>query len=276
MPEQKRGYLTSDFKVFHLRTEEKKDFDFHYHDFDKIIIFLQGNVTYSVEGKNYKLKPYDIVLVHAGQVHHPVVHDDSPYERIIIYISHSFINHYKKEHYDLTDCLVKAKEEHTNVFRVENLKKSKLYEIITELEHSFAKEEYARELYHEVLFLEFMIHLNRAILKNNVRYIATNESNEQTLKMIEYIEEHITEELSVDSIAAKFYMSRYYLMHLFKEETGDTIGNFIANKRLMLARDMIGQGMPVTEACYACGYRNYSTFSRAYKKCFGTAAKFNH
>ncbi|MBR2401646.1 MAG: AraC family ligand binding domain-containing protein, partial [Lachnospiraceae bacterium] len=62
MPEQKRGYLTSDFKVFHLRTEEKKDFDFHYHDFDKIIIFLQGNVTYSVEGKNYKLKPYDIVL----------------------------------------------------------------------------------------------------------------------------------------------------------------------------------------------------------------------
>ena len=61
-------------------------------------------------------------------------------------------------------------------------------------------------------------------------------------------------------------------MHLFKEETGDTIGNYITNKRLILARRMIAEGKPVTQACYEAGFTSYSNFSRAYKKCFGETA----
>lgn len=272
MQNEKRGYLKDDFRIFHLTTEEKKDFDFHYHEFDKIVIFIRGHVTYCVEGRNYELKPYDIVLVHAGQVHRPIVHDNSTYERIIIYISPNYMSRYKKPEYDLGACFLKAKEEHTNVFRITTLKKSKLYETTIELENSFSSAEYATELYHEVLFLEFLIHLNRAILEQKVSYLATDAYNEQTQRVIEYIEQHLTEELTIDSIAEHFYMSRYYLMHLFKADTGDTLGNLIANKRLMLARDLILQGMGVTEACYASGYRNYSSFSRAYKKTFGTSA----
>ena len=59
-------------------------------------------------------------------------------------------------------------------------------------------------------------------------------------------------------------------MHKLKEETGYTIGNYLTTKRLLLAKDLIAGGMPITEACYECGFRNYSTFSRAYKKNFGS------
>ncbi|MDF2545001.1 MAG: rhaS 9 [Herbinix sp.] len=74
---EKLGYLEDDFKIFHIADRQRKDFAFHYHDFNKIIIFLKGNVNYSIEGKTYQLKPYDIVLVNAGEIHKPTVLDTS-------------------------------------------------------------------------------------------------------------------------------------------------------------------------------------------------------
>ena len=68
MPEYKKvGYLTTDFKMFHLKDEEMRSFHYHYHDFHKILILLNGDVTYCIEGRSYDLKKNDIVLVHAGK-----------------------------------------------------------------------------------------------------------------------------------------------------------------------------------------------------------------
>ena len=61
----KRGYLRERFRLFHLKDSDAPAFDFHYHDFDKIIFQLGGKVTYNVEGRSYFLKPYDILLVGA-------------------------------------------------------------------------------------------------------------------------------------------------------------------------------------------------------------------
>ena len=59
---QKTGYLTSDFQLFSIQDQRKKTFDLHYHDFHKILIFLQGNISYAVEGRQYDLQPGDILL----------------------------------------------------------------------------------------------------------------------------------------------------------------------------------------------------------------------
>lgn len=63
---EKTGYLTEPFRVFHIRDRRELEFDFHYHDFYKIIYFLEGKVNYQIEGKTYSLKPHDFVLVGAG------------------------------------------------------------------------------------------------------------------------------------------------------------------------------------------------------------------
>ena len=57
----KKGYLNSEFRLFHLTDQETQEVDYHYHDFDKITIFIKGSVTYTIEGKSYELRPYDIV-----------------------------------------------------------------------------------------------------------------------------------------------------------------------------------------------------------------------
>lgn len=84
----KAGYLTKPFKIFHLRDEHKLNIDFHYHDFHKILIHLHGNVSYCIEGRSYELKEHDIVLVNAGEVHKPILNDDSIMKESL-YMCHS-------------------------------------------------------------------------------------------------------------------------------------------------------------------------------------------
>lgn len=270
---EKFGYLENDFKMFHLIDRQHRDFAFHYHDFNKIIIFLKGNINYSIEGKNYLLKPYDIVLVNAGEIHKPSILDDSEYERIIIYVSTQFLNSYAREDYDLNNCFECARKEKSNVLRIHSLEKSKLYQVCLELEHSFADNAFAKELYQKILFLEFMIQLNRTVISHHINYLDSSIGSTKLLEILDYINEHLTDEITIESLASRFYLNRYYLMHFFKEETGYTIGNYITEKRLLLAKNLVQNGSPVTEACFQSGFKNYSTFSRAFKKAFKTVPK---
>lgn len=270
---EKTGYLNHDFKIFHLTDHEQKDYDFHYHDFNKIIIFLRGNVTYCIEGQSYILSPYDVILVKAGEVHRPVIHDNTDYERIIIYISPDYISAYGEEKCNLGICFEKNSSSHSSVLRMAGMKKSKLFYVMQELRNSFHEKEYAAGLYRDTLFIEFLIHLNRAALLNNLPYMVSSSSNGKIIKVLSHINEHLTEDITIDGLAEQFYTSRYYLMHSFKEQTGYTIGSYLSTKRLLFARDLILNGTGMTDACFACGFKNYSTFSRAYKKQFGQSPR---
>ncbi len=270
---EKLGYLNDDFRIFHLMDNEKKEFDFHYHDFNKIMIFLSGNLNYSIEGRNYHLNPYDILLVNAGEVHRPVCLDNSVYDRIIVYVSTKFLASYSSEEYNLMHCFDKAKKEHSNVLRIPSLDKSKLYHVCKELELSFKDNDFARELYQKILFLEFMIQLNRTVISNHVNYLDSDMANDKLLAILDYINTHLTEDITIDTLANTFFLSRYYLMHFFKEHTGYTVGNYITEKRLLLARHFVQAGYTSTQSCYMSGFKNYSTFSRAFKKAFKTMPK---
>lgn len=261
----KRGYLNSDFKMFHLTDQISTEFEFHYHEFHKITIFISGNVQYFIEGKTYSLEPYDIVLVNRNDIHRVQVDPSVPYERIIVYISPGFMEAYRTDHYDLSYCFEKAKKEHSNVLRIHALEKSSLFKVTNRLERSFSDTEYAGDLYRQILFLEFMIHLNRAALKNRAEFLDTSLYNPKIVTLIQYINQHLTDPLTMDALSARVYLSKYYMMRLFKAETGYTIGKYITYRRLLLARSLILKGVPITQACLSSGFQDYSTFSRAYK-----------
>ena len=111
---EKKGYLISDFRVFRLKDAALKPIPFHYHDFHKIIMFLDGAVDYVIEGKTYHLAPRDIVFVTAGEIHCPIFTDESKdYERIVIYVAPDFLRRWQEqdnEHADLSQCFAYARE----------------------------------------------------------------------------------------------------------------------------------------------------------------------
>ena len=269
----KKGYLYDNFKIFHLIDTNLGEIDFHYHDFHKVLIHLSGNTSYSIEGQTFDLEADDIVFVNAGEVHRPIFHDDSPYERIIIYISKDFLAEYSQADNDLSYCFRNAIENGSHVLRLHSFKNSRVAATVARLTANLGKDAYANELLMQVLFLEFMVELNRAAISDEIKYISTNYADSKVSEIIHYINEHLKEDLSVDAIAGKFYLSRYYLMHTFKDETGYTIGNYITIKRLAIAQSLIDAGKPIADAAEQSGFGTYSTFLRAYKKTYGTSPK---
>ena len=89
--DNKIGYLNDNFKIFNIRDKKDIQFEYHNHDFNKIIIFINGNVTYFVDGIPYKLKPWDILFISNNEIHKPVIDSNVFYERIAIWISPEFM-----------------------------------------------------------------------------------------------------------------------------------------------------------------------------------------
>lgn len=268
---EKTGYLNQEFRIFHLKSKEQKEYDFHYHDFHKVIYLISGDITYSIEGKNYQLQPNDFVLVSKGEVHRPVVHSDMPYERIILYISPELLHQYSKETYDLENCFLTSRQTQNHVLHVSSPKGNLAVSLCHALVNTLSDTEYASELHQRLLFLEFLVQLNRIMQKTETSLSDTAVGNEKILAVLTYINTHLSQEITIDFLAEHFFTSRYYLMHSFKQETGYTIGQYLTTKRLLYAQELIKNDMPVSEACLTCGFQNYSTFSRAYKKHFGVS-----
>lgn len=262
---EKKGYLYDDFRMFHLKDKSDKTYQFHYHDFYKILVCISGDITYTIEGRSYKLKPHDIVLVGRNDIHRPQVSLGEPYERIIFYISKEYLEQHKGEGYDLAYPFLMAAREHKDILRFPAVTNAALREMINKIEDNAGKEEYAGKLYANVLFMEFMILLCRACVEHPECFNQSVTYNQKMMEILQYINEHLEEELSIDKIADHFYISRYHMMRQFKEETGYTIHQYITEKRVLKAKNLMQAGISATQACYACGFQDYSTFSRAFK-----------
>lgn len=262
---EKKGYLYDDFRMFHLKDDFEREYQYHYHEFYKILIFIRGNVTYNIEGKAYKLKTQDMVLVNRTQIHKPDVIAGEPYERIIFYISREYLDLHKGQEYDLADCFHNARSANSDVLRFPAMVNSRLMEIINKIEENGKIQAYAHELYANVLFMEFMVLLNRACMEEKDCFSQNITYNQKMLDLLGYINEHLKEDLTIDALADRFYISKYHMMRQFKEETGYTIHQYITEKRILAARNLLMAGMPATKACYECGFKDYSTFSRAFK-----------
>lgn len=265
---KKSGYLHSDYRLFHLKDTALRTFDFHYHDFHKILIFLGGNVSYIVEGRQYDLRPYDMLLIPAGEIHKPIVHGEASYERIILYLSPRFFEENSSEGTNLFYCFETAKESASNLVRLKDSKTSSLPQVIRQLSaNSLPTEQgnsqFGADLYQKLKVLEYLILLNRTMLAEQVDFSLSVSGHPTVLSIMEYINNHITEDLSIDRIADNLFLNRSYIMHLFKAETGYTIGQYITKKRLFLTTQYRNQGLSVTEACYKSGFRNYSAYYHA-------------
>lgn len=260
---EKTGYLNEEFHLFHIKDQTKKEFAYHYHDFHKVVIFISGKAAYHIEGKAYQLKPWDILLVNRHAIHRPEIDPSVPYERFILWIQNDI------PWQELLKCFQKANDRSYNLVRLNSALQEKMKEILFELEYSAKSGGYGKDLLTQSLFLQFMVYLNRIFLEK--QYIFDKKSytfDSQIASILQYINHNLKEDLSVESLAAKSYVSKYHLMRKFKEETGYTLHNYIVNKRLLMARTLISEGMPVTKAAQESGFAEYSTFSRAYRKQF--------
>lgn len=267
--EQSSGYLEGAYRLFRLRDSRAQSFSYHYHDFDKVIFFVSGAVTYMVEGRAYFLRAGDVLLIPHHHIHYPIIDPSLPYERVILWLSPDFL-----AQYNLQACFSQADRERFHLLRAEQHIWGEWMRLVQSLETARICKGFAQELLEETYCLQLLISLNRTSMgRRTAPSEGTWRSDPKIEGVLTYINANLTEDLSLTALSARFYLSESYLMHRFKDATGCTVHQYVQQKRLINAADLIRGGTPVMKAAASSGFQDYSAFLRAFQKNYHMSPK---
>ena len=231
----------------------EKDYAMHYHDRCEMIFFIRGDAQYVAEGRSYKLGFGDVIISRPSVIHAIMPKASSDYERINFIIDEKL----------LPKTLWHRIKSGRDVFRcADNERITDLFAKLDFYYGKFEDEEYARlafNIVEEVL-------LNLSITEGEEAQAGKNPLLEKALF---YIRENLTEIVSVEEISKALYITKSHLHHLFSKNLKLTPAKYITQKRLMLAQKKIRRGGKPTVIFAECGFEDYATFFRNYKKHFG-------
>lgn len=245
----KEGYLQENFHYFHLRDTAGQERDFHFHEFDKVVILLSGRVDYAVEGELYSLKPFSVLLVKHHAIHKAIIDKSLPYERVIIYLDESRYSRLIPEA-GLTRCFDRCLYEPD---------REQLSRLIDRMDSA------SSDVLRETCILQLLAELNsiKGIEPEKHSYDA------KTSLVLTYINENLTSALTVEELAESVHLSRYHFMRTFKANTGQSVHSYVRQRRLLHASSLMRQGVPAAQAAVQSGFDDYSVFYKAFKAEFG-------
>ena len=255
----KRG----DFEIFHFRDPKMQEVPLHHHDFYEIYFFLSGRVDYLVEGINYTLFPGDLMLISPMELHRPTVAPEEAYERVVLWINAEYLR--KKT--EGTEFLERCFQPGHNLFHVS---RTPIPELIRRLAGEFGGQEGGASLYAEGLLLQLLAELLR-LAAGSGDAAEARQSSPLIESVLHYIGEHYREEISLDELAERFYVSKYHLSHLFRQTVGVSVYRYVLLKRLQHARQLLSEGESPGSASRASGFPEYSGFYRAFRQVYGTS-----
>ena len=270
----KRGYLREPFRLFHLRDQATPQLDYHYHEFSKLVFPLQGRASYHLEGTRYFLKPLDVLLVGHGLIHRPQVDLAEPYERIILWLDQAWLEEQSPPGCSLDRCFQLAEERSVRLFRPQGEDRSLLRDLFQQLEEAAGDQAFGGVFLQRAALFRLLVALARrmetaAPLEEAAAYRFDPKMEEVT----RFVAEHLGEDLSIDRLAGEFFLSRYYLMHRFKEVYGCTLHQYIRQRRLHRAEEDLRRGVPAMKASLDAGFRDYSAFLRAFRTAYGRSPR---
>lgn len=242
-------------------TEKPSNANFHLHSHNnyEIFMFLQGDSEYIVEEKKYPLTPGDIIIIKKQKMHRVHHLSGKKYQRLSFNLYPDFfIDNQCKE---LERIFISNSTNIGDKISVRTAKSSGLYDAIMrfrEYAHAFSTPytTVTKSVLIEILYL----------LNNISTFEETIETNENLSNIIHYLNNNFTHNITLDFLCDNFYISKYYLCHIFKEATGLTIQQYVREKRLVKAIELRENGMSLTEAALQAGFDNYSSFFRAFTK----------
>ena len=234
-------------------------FRLHSHDEYEIFMFLNGDSSYVVEDKIYSLEPGDMIIVRKYQMHRVYHNSDTRYHRFVCMVSPDFF--VQKNCIEYEEIFRNPLDKRGNKISSDVVHSSGLYDAILRLEKYSDNFTKAHTAITDSIIVEIL-----HIINNITSFEKADTVNKQLKPILFYINNNYTNNISLDFLADKFYISKYHMCRMFKEATGHTIHSYIINKRINYANELIKNGMNMTNAAMAAGFNNYSSFYLAMKK----------
>jgi AraC-like DNA-binding protein len=262
-----------DFELFYYSDTALDSVASHCHDYYEFYFFLEGEVEYHIGDRSYLLTYGDCLMIPPGVYHYPVfLSHEKPYRRLVFWFGKDYYAKLRRTDESFTYSFDYAGSYRDYRLQTDSVTAQALQGKLMELLEEMGSSRIFGHQTAELLAVSFLMNVNR-ILYDTLHQKPTAYENLLYLNICTYINQHLEEDLSLDTLAAFFYVSKYHISHIFKENMGIPIHQYILKKRLHASRNAILTDQPISQVYQQYGFRDYTSFFRAFKKEYGSSPR---
>lgn len=262
--------INADVICYHPATEKEctdQYFPYHRHDAYEIYLFISGNTNMYLEHSCYHLKRGDLLVINPSEMHRSVCLNNQLYERIGINLKKSVLDRLSSAQTNLLSCFHSHPLGQKNLIHLSEEQMNNFIRLADNLCQVLNSNQYGDDILVNSYLSQVLVLINT--LYKNSNHTADNIMPKLVHNTMTYIEEHLTEEISLEQLSKFFYLNGTYISRQFKKHTGLSIRSYILAQRISLAKVLLNEGKNVSDACYLSGFYDYANFIRSFTKLVG-------
>ena len=246
--------------------EQNQNYDKHWHNALEIIMPVENHYDVDASGQSYHLLPSEILIIPSGEMH--ALYAPETGKRFIFQFDVSGISQmkgYTGIQSLMTSCLHITKISFPQIY-------GDIYQMLIQIRNEYFSSNEFRELaiYSHLINLFVSIgrnHINDMDLFPNTKSHKQKEYLQKFNDVLDYIDSHYTEELTLDDIADFSGFSKYHFTRLFKQYTDSTFYDYLSFRRIKSAEELLAKPeLSITEIALQSGFSSISTFNRIFKQ----------
>lgn len=261
---------TKTFSIAHLYKEEKA-MEMHIHDCCELYYSISGGKQFLIDNRFYSIAPGDLFIINQYESHKLTQIDNQLHERIVLPVHPDYVKQLSTEKTNLNYCFTNRDSRFQHKVSLNREQQKRFLYYINKI---ISARGFAHDIIEQAAFMELMVMIN--ILSNtNAEAVVENEYkyNHQVDDILLYINQSISQPLTVEQLAEHFFLSESYICRIFKQATGTTVGKYITARRISIAKAHLSTGASVNEAFEKSGFGDYSNFFKAFTKAVGVSPK---
>lgn len=242
----------------------------HFHAAYEIDLIVQADQQLFLDGKTYQVGERDLVFISENKIHTYVYKLDHPYHRYTLHFQKGAIQPF------LAACgaetlLTQLTRKPVAKVSLDPMQFERFRLLLDEMSRlqqkpSSTAEPWAQNLICSNLFL-LLDMTNRLLPAISPETSFPNKTKKTVDAVVRYVNENFAEKISLEQLEKQFYLTRFHLCHIFKEETGFTLSTYIQHLRVVEAQRLLRQPRAdIATICYQCGFPSIQQFYKVFKK----------
>lgn len=251
----------------------------HYHDSYEIYFTLTDGYRYVVGDKLYPFQSGDLFVFNQYDIHHTIYSDDSLRDIYVVHFNPRFVRELSTPRANLFQVFSERGPGFSHRVHTTPQETRSLIELFQKAIHYYESNGYGYETYQKILLTEILLAINVIYQSPDADQAEASCGakceilTDKAGPILDYINAHIGEDISMDHLAKVFYLSKDYLGKIFKKATGYTVKEYIISKRMMLAKQYLLENEPIHQVMEKTGFTNYTHFISTFKNEVGVTPK---
>ena len=256
-----------DFGYTYTPRPDLSSFERHCHETYEIFYLFKGEGTYIVEDASYPLFPHMLLFIRPREYHCVRLKEGYEYERCTINFDRDVLPSLDGEYMPLH-------KKHSALYDA-----SEIDPLLPTLFRRMIESGDGNLDMRRLLLGQILLSLRMPALPESEKALPSHEESEEDeplgVRVLRYLNANLTAQMSLDTLSAHFFVSKFHLCRAFKERNGITVMDYLTRKRVLLAKQWIAEGDSASNVAYRVGFADYSTFFRAYRKIMGCSPTEN-